>query len=423
MAFPDKPHRIVRWLRKPLSRSTIIVALSITVVASFHQYLFPGGLGIGKGQTVTTTTETTEKDKRGNVVKSVEVTKSDDGKTVWDWLSLLGVPLSLAILGAWLQHNQQERAEKFAEEQKNRDEKFAEEQRGRDEKLASEQRKLAADETKEEVLQGYFDRISALLVDKNLLAIASKLDASRLYYTDHIKVTPPDKPTLEQQELLDSAVDVIRARTLSILRRFENDGERKASVIRFLIEADIVSKLNLNLRDADLSDAYLNGANLTGAELSRANLTGANLEDANLSRANLTGAYLDGAYLSRANLTGAYLDGAYLVGANLSRATLEDANLSRATLEDANLSRATLEDANLSRATLVGANLGFANLEGAKLGFANLERAKNLTEIQLDQAYLCDTTLPDYLSGVDPNRDCNQDYFAWRFKNLGSDAD
>jgi uncharacterized protein YjbI with pentapeptide repeats len=77
---------------------------------------------------------------------------------------------------------------------------------------------------------------------------------------------------------------------------------------------------------ADLSGAYLSGANL-----SRAYLRGANL-----SRAYLSGADLSGAYLSGADLSGAYLRGAYLRGANLSRAYLSGANLSRADLSGAN---------------------------------------------------------------------------------------
>ena len=53
---------------------------------------------------------------------------------------------------------------------------------------------------------------------------------------------------------------------------------------------------------ADLSYAYLKGANFSGA-----NLMGADLEGANLTRANLQGANLEGA-----SLTGAYLWGADL---------------------------------------------------------------------------------------------------------------
>ena len=62
---------------------------------------------------------------------------------------------------------------------------------------------------------------------------------------------------------------------------------------------------SVNWKKADLSGAYLTGANLimvnlTGAKLSRANLTGANLFRANLTGADLTGADLTGAYLGEA---------------------------------------------------------------------------------------------------------------------------
>ena len=71
---------------------------------------------------------------------------------------------------------------------------------------------------------------------------------------------------------MDSALEVIRARTLSILRRFENDRERKTSVINFLIETEIIGKSKLNLSGADLSGAYIKGANLERANLERAEL-------------------------------------------------------------------------------------------------------------------------------------------------------
>ena len=52
-----------------------------------------------------------------------------------------------------------------------------------------------------------------------------------------------------------------------------------------------------DLRDADLSDAYLRGADLSdadlrGADLSDADLSGADLSDADLSGADLSGAIL-----------------------------------------------------------------------------------------------------------------------------------
>ena len=163
------------------------------------------------------------------------------------------------------------------------------EQRKRAEKLSEEKRKIADNEAKEDVLQTYFDRLSVLLIDKNLLALLNKSDSG--------KIQP------EEQELLNSALDVIRARTLSILRRFENDIERKSSVMYFLLETDIVGKSKfvdrskLNLAFSKLNGANLAFANFAGTNLSFANLTGADLKEANLSGANLSGANFIGSDL------------------------------------------------------------------------------------------------------------------------------
>lgn len=320
--------------------ATVVVVVGAVYLAK--PLLWSGGLGIGKDQAVTT--ESVEKDAKGKVVKSIKTTKYDDGKTLWDWLSLLGVPLSLAILGFWLQQSQQKRAERVAKEQ-----------RERDEKLAKEQREIAAAETKEEILQVYFDRLAVLLVDKNLLAIAAKVYASE---TQKRGVLPKIEPTLEERELLDSAVDVIRARTLSILRRFENDPERKTSVIRFLIEADIISKLKLSLREANLYNADLHDANLHDADLRDADLRDADLRDANLIEADLSGANLE-----RAKLTNAHL-----LNADLSEANLCSARIREAKLEGANLSKANLSGARLNDAKLVGTNLDNAVLTNTRFG-------------------------------------------------------
>jgi hypothetical protein len=327
--------------------------------------LWPGGIGIGKDNSVST--KTIEKDKQGKTVKTIETIKYDDGKTLWDWGSLLGVPLSLAILGYVLQQQQQKRAEKLSKEQQERAEK-----------LSKDQRRIADNETKEEVLQTYFDRLSVLLIDRNLIVLSNKSDSHAIHP--------------EEKELLDSALDVIRARTLSILRRFENDAERITSVINFLIETEIVGKSKLNLSGANLYGANLYGANLYGANLSRANLSRANLEGANLYGANLEGAKLSGSYmgladhklselqriglqigglrranLQMANLYGAYLSMAYLPGANLERANLERAYLPEAYLLGANLLGANLREADLREANLEGANLEFAFLQWADL--------------------------------------------------------
>jgi Pentapeptide repeats (8 copies) len=285
-----KKNRILQFL---------IAVLVITVVIP-KPLVWPQGWGIGpEKSTNSVSVETVEKDAQGKLTKTVTTTKHDDGKTLWDWLSVLGVPLSLAILGFWLQTLQQSRAEALA---------------------------------KEEVLQGYFDRLSVLLVDKNLRAIAAKGNQA------------PD-----EEQLLDSSKGVIRARTLSILRRFENDPERKTSVMKFLIEAGFFSKLGL-----DLSYTDLRNVDLTGAALFQARLKGAKLNDA------------------------------YLGMAHLVEADLKSANLSGANLSDASLS-GSITDANLLD--------------------ANLTNAKNLTREQLEKAKLCNTTLPKTIT-LNPNGDC-----------------
>ena len=92
----------------------------------------------------------------------------------------------------------------------------------------------------------------------------------------------------------------------------------------------------------------------------------ANFSNQDLSYANLSGAYLHGADFSGANLRYAYLCGAYLRNADLSRADLSDAHLCGANLRNADLRGADLCDANLSGADIRGANLSNANLLGIK---------------------------------------------------------
>jgi hypothetical protein len=259
-----KPDWLIRhkWLT---GVGTVFVAGTIALL--IYQ---PSWTGFGPDST-----KNTERDSTGKVIKTVEVEQS--GKTLWDWLGVLGVPFSLAVLGIWFQQREQKRA-------------------GEQAKLDKE---IAEANQREEALQAYFDRLSTLLVDQNLIAIAAKVKRA-----DEAK-EQPDLVIEEQRELLDAAVDVIRARTLSILRQFGEDGERKGSVIRFLTESEVISNLNLSLQDADLRYAnlgnvkfqpgYLKGANpqtigqgtnLQGADFRYANLESADLRGANLQKAD-----------------------------------------------------------------------------------------------------------------------------------------
>jgi len=359
MELPETLESTIKQLNKwkwPII--TIYLFYIVAVVTVFRPEFWPDEFGFAKDESVTTTSE---KDPQGTTTKKVETTKTDPSKTLWDWLNLLGAPITLAIFGYWLQQIQQERAKEYDQIQQKRADAEATKRSERDQAIAGAQRELAANQTNEDVLQVYFDRLSTLLIDKNLMAIVAKSNSMD-----------------EEKELVASASDVVRARTLSILRRFGDDGKLKASVIRFLIEADFISKLKeLYLTDADLTGVQLSNANLTGAILTDANLTGAILTNANLTNADLSGAILTGAILTgaSASLVGANLNGANLSNADLFKRDLTRTNLNGADLSNANLNGAQLFGTDLSSTKLLGTHLSNANLNGAQLFGTDLSNA------------------------------------------------
>jgi len=235
------------------------------------------------------------------------------GKTVWDLLQLLIVPLALAVIGLW-----------FAAQQDARQQQI-------ENKRADAERKLAVQRAQDEALQAYLDQMASLLLGNGL----------------------------RKSEAGSEERTLARARTLTVLGRL--DTSRKTALMQFLVEADLVQRVEgevpiISLRGADLSDADLVDADLEGANVSEADLSGANLSSANLFHANLSEANLSGADLSDAALSAAVLNQADLSGADLS-----NAHLYEAFLVDADLSNADFEDA-----TLFDAILGFANLSGAE---------------------------------------------------------
>ena len=137
----------------------MILASTIIAVSIYKSGALDGLWGVLDDEIAVVTIES-DRDGKSNI------TIKDPSKSVWDGLELLGVPLVLAVLGAWFQKNQQEQADRIAEAQRHRDYQIAREQREQD-----------GDEIREEVLQLYFDRISTLLIDKNLMAIAAKQEA------------------------------------------------------------------------------------------------------------------------------------------------------------------------------------------------------------------------------------------------------
>jgi uncharacterized protein YjbI with pentapeptide repeats len=175
----------------------------------------------------------------------------------------------------------------------------------------------------------------------------------------------------------------------------------------------------VDLREADLSGAYLHEANLEGAYAGCAQLPGANLQGADLTgfvayKAVLTGADLsrakaekaifEEAVLERANLDNAVLRGARFAGANLTGASFVEADLSGAVLRgaditDADFTAANLEQANLAtlclrKGTFTGARFAGANLSECDLEYLQLPTADFHTA-DLTGAYLTASWMPE----------------------------
>lgn len=101
-----------------------------------------------------------------------------------------------------------------------------------------------------------------------------------------------------------------------------------------------------------------------------------------------------------------------LSGINLSEAVLYKANFQQSMLASTSFESAMLVEANFKDSVLIetdftDAELTGANFQGSLLLRTNLEQANNITQDQIETAYLCETTLPKGMN-LDPDRDCDQ---------------
>ena len=123
----------------------------------------------------------------------------------------------------------------------------------------------------------------------------------------------------------------------------------------------------IDLREANLSETHLHGADLI-----RAHFNAANLSRADLSKADLSYADFSVASLYKANLSSANLHGAYLWGANLREADLSNSVLGLASLMRADLTLANLINADLSGTTLVNTTIDGAKISGSQIYGSNV---------------------------------------------------
>src|SRR5215216_1475941 len=252
------------------------------------------------------------------------------GKTAWDWLQLLVVPLMLALITVLFTQQQDARQQELENQR------------------AEAERELAEQRAQDETLQAYLDQMGSLLLATDLRQSQEDSDVRRL----------------------------ARARTLVVLDVL--DSPRQNRVLRFLEETQlkqarppdrppIISLKYASLRGFELIGKQL----LRGTDLTQASLSGAELAETDLEGTDLSGAHLGGADLSSANLRDAKLSGAYLTDTNLSGADLSGADLSVA-------QGRFKSGARMSGTQLDGADLSGADLTNAQITKEQLQEAESL---------------------------------------------
>lgn len=263
---------------------------------------------------------------------------------VWKVLDLLIVPAALALGIWWLNKKQKETELEIAENQRKEDYRIAQEKN-------NTEREIAQDRNQQALLDGYFDRMTNLILEKG--------------------VKNPDSG--------NEIRNIARTHTLSVLRNL--DGKRKGQVLRFLYESGLVGQPAIielhaaEFRETDLIMVPLsvfkdeNGRSPKGwtEEL----ITQFVIKDYDGFPHNVRKAW--SASLWQAELRDVDFSGAVFILTKFGYANLDEANFTEAILPLANF-----EGANLRGASLQGADLRRANLSKATVTDNQLQTAKSL---------------------------------------------
>lgn len=263
---------------------------------------------------------------------------------VWQLLDLLIVPVVLA-LGAWFLNKKQKETElEIAQKQREEDARIAQEKNQTD-------RLIAKDRNQQTLLDGYFDRMTSLILEKGLKESVSG----------------------------DEIRNIARTHTLSVLRNL--DGKRKGQVLRFLYESNLVGKIaTIELHAAEFRQTDLimvplslfrdeNGK--TPNEWSEELITQFVMKDYDSFPHNVTKAWSSS--LWQAELKDVDFSSSAFILTKFGYANLDEANFTGAILALANF-----EGANLRGASLQDADLRRANLSKAKVTNEQLQTAKSL---------------------------------------------
>jgi len=228
------------------------------------------------------------------------------GKTLFDWLNLLGVlaiPVVVGLGTAAITTQQSKAQEKAAKQQQYKD-----------------------------ALQTFIDTITKLILENDLLKAPEGSPARTIVRAQTtMTLSWLIHSHIHKAALLQFMHDANLIKNpnpvISLSPTFNR--ERRHSVLNYLVTHwDEVDLYGADLHDACLRQIDLRNADLRKADLSETNLENTNLIGAKLHQADLTGADLTGANLNGANLTGAIVTNEQLAEAkSLKGATMPDGSI------------------------------------------------------------------------------------------------
>jgi len=293
-------------------------------------------------------------------------------KTLWDWMELLIVPAAISIGIWWLN--------------------------SRDKRRQVEQARVHRETELQSILE------------------QQRQDALQRYLSDIIALVP--RFNVEAARDTSSPIAIARAKTLATL--FLLDSDRKAVLIQFLYDMQLITAPDdenayypiLDIERANLRQANLANASLWRVVLHHADLRGANLQmsiltEADLFRCNASEANFQGAELINCKMNHAKLVAARLVSTNASELKLafadaREADFSGSLLHEADFRSARLDGAKLSGCVMQGANLSQSTLVGTDLSDADLSPRVDGKRTSLENADLRGAIIRSAdLSGVD----------------------
>jgi hypothetical protein len=188
----------------------IVLVVAITLIIVGYWFDWAGFSGYNK----ITVAHTISGTNAGTVIRTEEY---QPGRTLWDWMQLLIVPVVLALIALLFNRATTRTEQKLAAERYKQDKEIASRHYHQDQHIAKQRyeqdQHIALDKQREDLLQTYLDRMSELLLEK-------------------------DQLTSEQSR------NVARARTLTVLCRL--DAGRKEILLQFLSESGLISIIDLS---------------------------------------------------------------------------------------------------------------------------------------------------------------------------------